>query len=155
MYRMFRHFYQTFATFIPKLETKPFRPGLTSLAGVWIYDIVVVLHRPSKSIDREQSSLYGMVITYSKGKDQPGKAANNPARGQLNRECPSKYVGYGDLPAVTVQRFWTNHVETCVGVITPNSRGADALRQTLRGRCSLSHFFFSFLSLLFSLCGIL
>ena len=26
-----------------------------------------------------------MVITYSKGKDQPGKAAN-PARGQLNRE---------------------------------------------------------------------
>ena len=33
-----------------------------------------------------------MVITYSKGKDQPGKVAN-PARGQLNREkwiipCP-------------------------------------------------------------------
>ena len=27
----------------------------------------------------------GMVITYSKGKDQPGKVAN-PARGQLNRE---------------------------------------------------------------------
>ena len=26
-----------------------------------------------------------MVITYSKGKDQPGKAAN-PVRGQLNRE---------------------------------------------------------------------
>ena len=26
-----------------------------------------------------------MVITYSKGKDQPGKVAN-PARGQLNRE---------------------------------------------------------------------
>ena len=26
-----------------------------------------------------------MVITYSKGKDQPGKIAN-PARGQLNRE---------------------------------------------------------------------
>ena len=26
-----------------------------------------------------------MVITYSKGMDQPGKAAN-PARGQLNRE---------------------------------------------------------------------
>ena len=26
-----------------------------------------------------------MIITYSKGKDQPGKAAN-PARGQLNRE---------------------------------------------------------------------
>ena len=34
-----------------------------------------------------------MAITYSKGKDQPGKAGN-PARGQLNREneflsCPS------------------------------------------------------------------
>ena len=29
--------------------------------------------------------------------------------------------GTGDLPAVTVQRFWTNHVETCVGVITPNA----------------------------------
>ena len=28
---------------------------------------------------------YIMVITYSKGKDQPGKAAN-PARGELNRE---------------------------------------------------------------------
>ena len=33
-----------------------------------------------------------MIITYSKGKDQPGKVAN-PARGQLNREnvffpCP-------------------------------------------------------------------
>ena len=26
-----------------------------------------------------------MVITYGKGKDQPGKVAN-PARGQLNRE---------------------------------------------------------------------
>ena len=26
-----------------------------------------------------------MVMTYSKGKDQPGKVAN-PARGQLNRE---------------------------------------------------------------------
>ena len=26
-----------------------------------------------------------MVITYSKGKDQPGKVTN-PARGQLNRE---------------------------------------------------------------------
>ena len=26
-----------------------------------------------------------MAITYSKGKDQPGKVAN-PARGQLNRE---------------------------------------------------------------------
>ena len=26
-----------------------------------------------------------MVITYRKGKDQPGKVAN-PARGQLNRE---------------------------------------------------------------------
>ena len=26
-----------------------------------------------------------MVITYSKGKDQPGQVAN-PARGQLNRE---------------------------------------------------------------------
>ena len=26
-----------------------------------------------------------MVITYGKGRDQPGKAAN-PARGQLNRE---------------------------------------------------------------------
>ena len=26
-----------------------------------------------------------MIITYSKGKDQPGKVAN-PARGQLNRE---------------------------------------------------------------------
>ena len=29
-----------------------------------------------------------MVITYSKGKDQPGKVAN-PARGQLNRENDS------------------------------------------------------------------
>ena len=29
--------------------------------------------------------MYGMVITYSKEKDQPGKVAN-PARGQLNRE---------------------------------------------------------------------
>ena len=28
---------------------------------------------------------YGMVITYSKGKDQTRKVAN-PARGQLNRE---------------------------------------------------------------------
>ena len=28
---------------------------------------------------------------------------------------------HGDLPAVMVQRFCTNHVETCVGVITPNS----------------------------------
>ena len=35
--------------------------------------------------------------------------------------CPYEYVGCSDLPAVTVQRFWTNHVETCVGVITPNS----------------------------------
>ena len=35
--------------------------------------------------------------------------------------CPYKYVGYGDLPADTVERFWTNHVETCVDVITPNS----------------------------------
>ena len=26
-----------------------------------------------------------MVITYSKGKDQPGKVGNNPARGQLNK----------------------------------------------------------------------
>ena len=32
-----------------------------------------------------------MVITYSKGKDQPGKVAN-PARGQLNR-------GNEDIPA--------------------------------------------------------
>ena len=30
-------------------------------------------------------SIMCMVITYSKGKDQPGKIAN-PARGQLNRE---------------------------------------------------------------------
>ena len=29
--------------------------------------------------------MYGMVITYSKSMDQPGKVAN-PARGQLNRE---------------------------------------------------------------------
>ena len=32
---------------------------------------------------------YGMVITYSKSKDQPGKVAN-PARGQLNRENRSR-----------------------------------------------------------------
>ena len=35
-------------------------------------------------------------------------------------KCSYKYVRYGDLPVVKVQRFWTNHVETCVGVITPN-----------------------------------
>ena len=35
--------------------------------------------------DRLYCSMYiCMVITYSKGKDQPGKVAN-PARGQLNR----------------------------------------------------------------------
>ena len=38
-----------------------------------------------------------MVITYSKGQDQPGKVAN-PARGQLNGEkftlpCPRSYNG--------------------------------------------------------------
>ena len=32
-----------------------------------------------------------MVITYSKGKDHPGKVAN-PARGQLNRENEYSYV---------------------------------------------------------------
>ena len=35
---------------------------------------------------RAEEVFYGcMVITCSKGKDQPGKVAN-PARGQLNRE---------------------------------------------------------------------
>ena len=40
-----------------------------------------------------------MVITYSKGKDQPGKVAN-PARGQLNRESeyfPVRVRAYEDL----------------------------------------------------------
>ena len=46
---------------------------------------------------------------------------NNNRGGFQDCLCPYKYVGYGDLPAVTVQRFWTNHVETCVGVITLNS----------------------------------
>ena len=32
---------------------------------------------------------YGMVITFSKGKGQPGKVAS-PARGQLNRENRSR-----------------------------------------------------------------
>ena len=34
--------------------------------------------------------------------------------------CPYGYVGYGDLPAVKVSCFWTNHVESRVGVITPH-----------------------------------
>ena len=35
---------------------------------------------------------------------------------------PYKHVGYGDLPAFTVQCFWINQVETCcVDAITPNS----------------------------------
>ena len=34
--------------------------------------------------------------------------------------CPYGYVGYGDLPAVTVSCFITNHVESRVGVVTPH-----------------------------------
>ena len=29
-----------------------------------------------------------------------------------------EYVGYGDLPVVAVSCFWTNHVESRVGVVT-------------------------------------
>ena len=28
--------------------------------------------------------------------------------------------GYGDLPLVAVSCSWTNHVESCVGVVTPH-----------------------------------
>ena len=38
----------------------------------------------------------------------------------MNTTCPYGYVGYGDLPAVTVSCFWTNYVESRVGVVTPH-----------------------------------
>ena len=56
------------------------------------------------------------------------------------RGCPYKYVGYGNLPTVTVQRFWTNNVETNVGVITPSSRGRCSL--SLTPSCLFSLYFF-------------
>ena len=34
--------------------------------------------------------------------------------------CPYGYVGYGDLPTVTVSRFIINHVESRAGVVTPH-----------------------------------
>ena len=37
------------------------------------------------------------------------------------QECaiyPYEYVGYVDLPAVTVSCFWINHIESRVGVVT-------------------------------------
>ena len=60
-----------------------------------------------------------------------------------------KNVGYGDLPAFTVQCFWINHVETRVGAITLNSG-----RQML---CSLSLSLFLSLSrsLLFLACPLI
>ena len=33
-----------------------------------------------------------------------------------------KSNGYGDLPAVTVSCFWTNGIESRVGVVTPHFR---------------------------------
>ena len=34
--------------------------------------------------------------------------------------CPYGYVGYGDLPAVTVSCFWTDRIEPRMGVFTPH-----------------------------------
>ena len=46
----------------------------------------------------------------------------NLARGQevVGGSCPYEYVEYGNLPAVTVSCFWTNDVESRVGVVTPH-----------------------------------
>ena len=33
---------------------------------------------------------------------------------------PYEYAGYGDLPIVTVSCFYTNHIESRVGVVTPH-----------------------------------
>ena len=62
---------------------------------------------------------------------------------------PYKHVGYGDLPAFTVQCFWINQVETCVDAITPNS-----WRQML-GSLSLSLFHSLSRSLLFLTCPLI
>ena len=41
-------------------------------------------------------------------------------REEPGRVSVQVHVGYGDLPAVTVSRFWTDHVESRVGVVTPH-----------------------------------
>ena len=52
---------------------------------VLVIVIVIVLVQTNTIAAVEGYMYVGMVITYSKSKDQPGKVAN-PARGQLNRE---------------------------------------------------------------------
>ena len=49
----------------------------------WVF--VSMRHIAVDKRDIHVLDVFCMVITYSKGKDQPGKVAN-PARGQLNRE---------------------------------------------------------------------
>ena len=44
-----------------------------------------------------------------------GKVSSFGVAGTKMREYPYRYIGYGGLLADTVQRIWTNHVETCGG----------------------------------------
>ena len=62
-----------------------------------------ICNGPTRSVLLEDTfytdiTMYGIAITYSKGKDQPGKVAN-PARGQLNREneCSTVLVRAGEF----------------------------------------------------------
>ena len=48
--------------------------------------------------------MYGMVITNSKSKDQPGKVAN-PARGQLNRKMNFSLFPFAPENLVSRDRF--------------------------------------------------
>ena len=75
-----------------------------------------------------------MVITYSEGKDQPGKVAN-PARGQLNREneflpCPrsrlriwSRETGSAVPPLVSLLILHTQAESINIISAYPYSRG--------------------------------
>ena len=48
-----------------------------------------------------------------------GASTETGAR-RLGMLCTYEYAGYGSLPAVTFSWFWTNHVESRAGVVTPH-----------------------------------
>ena len=52
--------------------------------------------------------------------DKPGDeiSTHHPSYPYQYVGCP--YVRYGELPTVTVSCFWTNHVESLVGMVAPH-----------------------------------
>ena len=62
------------------------RNGSSNIYAAYIELVLIVSQLMGGTTANPVGCMYVcMAITYSKGKDQPGKVAN-PARGQLNRE---------------------------------------------------------------------